>query len=94
MMEASIGKRKRCHSGPYLDVGDSGAQRVLHPGHEVIGLLLRQSLRGCRHRVAASELEGREVTKYCNILCYSLNFGYLYLQYFLILVHIFVHNYI
>lgn len=30
----------------YLYVGDSGAQSILHPGHQVVGLLLRQTLRG------------------------------------------------
>lgn len=35
------GRRQR----RYLDVGDSLTQHVPHPGHQVVGLLLRQTFR-------------------------------------------------
>lgn len=51
-----MNKRKRRQRHPHLDVGDAGAQRVLHPGGEVISLLLRQTLRGCGGKEPESEL--------------------------------------
>lgn len=50
-------KRKRRRGGPHLDVGDAGTQGVLHPGREVVSLLLRQTLRGCRDGASQSELK-------------------------------------
>lgn len=33
-----------------LYVGDAGAQSILHPGHQVVGLLLCETLGGCRRK--------------------------------------------